>query len=455
MERFEFKVFKRKIVELLKHKKAPKDEFHPSKIATFLKKLKKEDEEEFFKHLKELPNEILGEVLLELPEPLKDEAIKKLPIEKLKEAIEELESDDATDLLKDIEEIDKNLEKQIYYNLSEDDREEIDQLSIYDERQAGAYMQLEVFEAYLEETISQAIERFRKRREEEEIENIQQVYVIDEDRHLKGIVPLSDLITFDFNKRFKEIIKEGKYAPISVRAKEPINDVIKKFEDLNLPVLAVIDDMGKLVGRITSDDIIDLIEEQATDQIYSLAGVEDEAEEEENIKIVTKKRAWWLFVNLWTAIIASVVIGLFDETIQKYVALAILMPIVASMGGNAGTQTLTVVVRKLALGEIEWHNAKEALVKESLIALFNGLIFAFIMGIIAWMWFNDTKLGFVISLAMVINLFAAGFFGATIPLFLKKIGADPAVGSSVLLTTVTDVVGFFAFLGLAKVILIK
>jgi magnesium transporter len=455
VERFEFKVFKRKIVELLKHKKAPKDEFHPSKIATFLKKLKKEDEEEFFKHLKELPNEILGEVLLELPEPLKDEAIKKLPIEKLKEAIEELESDDATDLLKDIEEIDKNLEKQIYYNLSEDDREEIDQLSIYDERQAGAYMQLEVFEAYLEETISQAIERFRKRREEEEIENIQQVYVIDEDRHLKGIVPLSDLITFDFNKRFKEIIKEGKYAPISVRAKEPINDVIKKFEDLNLPVLAVIDDMGKLVGRITSDDIIDLIEEQATDQIYSLAGVEDEAEEEENIKIVTKKRAWWLFVNLWTAIIASVVIGLFDETIQKYVALAILMPIVASMGGNAGTQTLTVVVRKLALGEIEWHNAKEALVKESLIALFNGLIFAFIMGIIAWMWFNDTKLGFVISLAMVINLFAAGFFGATIPLFLKKIGADPAVGSSVLLTTVTDVVGFFAFLGLAKVILIK
>lgn len=148
-------------------------------------------------------------------------------------------------------------------------------------------------------------------------------------------------------------------------------------------------------------------------------------------------------------------IGLFDETIQKYVALAVLMPIVASMGGNAGTQTLTVVVRKLALGEIDWDNAKEALIKETLIALFNGLIFAVVMGAIAWFWFNDHLLGVVIALAMVINLLAAGFFGAVIPLVLKKIGADPAVGSSVVLTTVTDVVGFFAFLGLAKIMLVN
>ncbi len=197
-----------------------------------------------------------------------------------------------------------------------------------------------------------------------------------------------------------------------------------------------------------------MIEDQATEQIYNLAGVEDEVEEEGDIKEITKKRAWWLLINLGTAILASFVIGLFDETIQKYVALAVLMPIVASMGGNAGTQTRTVVVRKLALGEIDWQNAKKALLQETLISLLNGFIFAVVMGAIAWVWFDDHLLGVVIAIAMVINLLAAGFFGAVIPLFLKKIGQDPAVGSSVLLTTVTDVVGFFAFLGLAKVMLV-
>ena len=454
MDKFKFSVVGEKIKNIIRNKKDV-PQLSSSEIADYLKKLKKEDEKSFYDYIKKLPSEFLGEVLLEMPESLKEDAIRHLDTKKLTDAVEELESDDATDLIKDIEEIDVNLERRIYEGLSEENKEDIDKLSIYDENQAGAYMQLEVFEANLNEKIEDAIKRLRKLKEEGELENIQQVYIVDDDRHLKAIVPLSDLITYDFNKRFKDIIKEGKYEPITVRATENIKDVIKKFEDYDLPVLAVIDDQGKLLGRITSDDIIDLIEEQATEQIYNLAGVEEEAEEEDDIKIVTKKRAWWLFINLWTAILASVVIGLFDQTIQKYVALAVLMPIVASMGGNAGTQTLTVVVRKLALGEIEWDNAKEALFKETMVSLINGLIFAFIMGVIAWVWFNDHILGFVIALAMVINLLAAGFFGAVIPLMLKKIGADPAVGSSVLLTTVTDVVGFFAFLGLAKLILVQ
>jgi len=453
MDKFKFSIVGEKIKNIIKNKKSEK--LSSPEIADFLKKLKKEDEKAFYEYLKKLPKEILGEVLLELPESIKDDAIRNLDAKKLTDAVEELESDDATDLIKDIEEVDESLERKVYENLSQEYKEDISKLSIYEESQAGAYMQLEVFEAKLDETIEDAVKRLRKLKNEGELENIQQVYVVDDDRHLKAIIPLGDLITFDFNKKFKDIIKKGNYEPITVRAAEPIKDVIKKFEDYDLPVIAVVDDQGKLLGRITSDDIIDLIEEQATEQIYNLAGVEEEAEEEDDIKIVTKKRAWWLFINLWTAILASIVIGLFDETIQKYVALAVLMPIVASMGGNAGTQTLTVVVRKLALGEIEWENAKEALIKESLIALFNGLIFAIIMGAIAWIWFGDHMLGVVIALAMIINLFAAGFFGATIPLFLKKIGADPAVGSSVLLTTVTDVVGFFAFLGLAKVILLS
>ncbi len=454
MDKIKFKEIGNKIKKIIKNKKDIKG-VAPSEIAAYLKKLKKEDSDRFLEYLKKLPPEVLGEVLLELPESLKEEAIRELSAEKLAVAIEELESDDATDLIKDIEEVDENLERKIYENLDEEQKEEIEKLSAYEEDQAGAYMQLEVFEARLDETIQEAISRLRRLKEEGELENIQQVYVVDEDRHLKAIIPLGDLITFDFKKRFKDIVKEGSYEPISVRATEPIKDVIKKFEDYNLPVLAVVDDNGRLLGRITSDDIIDLIEEQATEQLYNLAGVEEEAEEEDDIKIVTKKRAWWLFINLWTAIFASLVIGLFDETIQKYVALAVLMPIVASMGGNAGTQTLTVVVRKLALGEIDWDNAKEALYKETLVSLFNGLIFAVVMGAIAWVWFSDWMLGAVIAMAMVINLLAAGFFGAVIPLVLKKIGADPAVGSSVVLTTVTDVVGFFAFLGLAKLLLVK
>jgi magnesium transporter len=441
--------------ELEKFLSGKEQKVHPSDIAAYLKYLKHEDEQKFYEILHRLPKDLLGEVLLELPESIRDDAIEHLSAKELAQAIEELDSDDATDLVKDIEDVDEELEQRVLDNISEEYKEEIEELIAYDEDQAGAYMQTEVFKAYEDERIAQAIERLRRLKAEGELSNVHQVYVVDRDDKLKAIIPLEDLILYDFETKFSDIIHDKRYEPITVRADEPVGDLIKKFEDYDLAVVAVVDENGKLLGRITSDDIIDLVEEQATEQIYNLAGVDEEIEEEEDIKEVTKKRAWWLLINLGTAILASLVIGLFDETIQKYVALAVLMPIVASMGGNAGTQTLTVVVRKLALGEIDWKNAKAALLKETLIALLNGLIFAVVMGAIAWIWFSDHMLGIVIALAMVINLLAAGFFGAVIPLFLKKIGSDPAVGSSVLLTTVTDVVGFFAFLGLAKMMLVQ
>ena len=207
------------------------------------------------------------------------------------------------------------------------------------------------------------------------------------------------------------------------------------------------------MGRITSDDILDVIEESATDQIYQLAGVDDDFEHDDLIT-TAKKRGTWLFINLGTAILASIVIGLFDETIQAFVALAVLMPIVASMGGNAGTQTLAVMVRQMALGEISFDHSKEPIKKEVTISLINGSIFAVLIGIIAYFWFNIPLLGVVIGLSMIINLFSAGFFGALIPLTLQKFNIDPAVASTVLLTTVTDIVGFFSFLMLAKIILL-
>ena len=222
----------------------------------------------------------------------------------------------------------------------------------------------------------------------------------------------------------------------------------------NLNAIAVVDDSGRLIGRITSDDIYDIIQESATEQIFNLAGVNDDVEQDEDIFEIGKSRAMWLAINLVTAVAASLVIGMFDKTIQSIVALAVLMPIVASMGGNAGTQTLTVTVRKMALGDIEGSDARKTIYKEIVISLANGFIFALIIGIVAYFWFHIPLLGVVIALSMIINLISAGFFGSVIPLILQKMDIDPAIGSTVLLTTVTDVVGFFSFLGLASIILL-
>ena len=261
------------------------------------------------------------------------------------------------------------------------------------------------------------------------------------------------MILFDFSKTFREQLESKEFR--SVEVSSPIEEVASMFEQYDLSVLPVVDRQGHLVGRITSDDIYDVIEDRATEQIYNLAGVNDEVEQDEDLLEVFKKRASWLLINLFTAILASIVIGMFDETLVAFVSLAILMPIVASMGGNAGTQTLTVMVRKMALGDIDVVNAKDAVIKEATVALLNGFIFAVLMGIVAYIWFDVPRLGLVIGLAMIFNLLIAGLFGAFIPLMLKRMNIDPAVGSSVLLTTATDVFGFLSFLGLASLMLIK
>lgn len=318
-------------------------------------------------------------------------------------------------------------------------------------------MQTELFSAKLNETVGESIQRLKTAKANDELINIHQVFVVNEEKSLIASISLEDLIIFDFDKTYEEILNQAdefKYKPFKVSDNTHIDEVAKQVEQYDLNVVAVVGYQDMLMGRITSDDILDVIEQNATEQMYQLAGVNEGFEHEDNLITTAKKRAIWLFLNLGTAILASLVIGLFDQTIQAYVALAILMPIVASMGGNAGTQTLAVMVRQLALGDIELENAKDAVKKEVFISLVNGLLFAIIMGIIAWIWFDEKLLGLVIALSMVVNLFSAGFFGASIPLVLKKFNIDPAVGSTVLLTTVTDIVGFFSFLMLAKVILL-
>ncbi len=432
------------------------DTLHPSDIAYSLKKIEKNSQDDFVYVLKNIPEDILGDVILELPEKLRDYAYSELSIEKLTDAVDELESDDQTDILQEIEEMDQNKAKEIYDGLEEDDQKEIDWLKRYEEEEAGAYMQTELFSANINETLSYSIERLRVAKEEDELENIHQVYIVDDNKTLIASILLEDLIIFDYKKTYKQVIQEhepNKFKPFKVNDDENINDVAKQFEKYDLSVVAVVGYQNMLMGRITSDDILDVIEESATEQMYQLAGVDDDFEHDD-LFTTAKKRAMWLFINLGTAILASIVIGFFDETIQAYVALAILMPIVASMGGNAGTQTLAVMVRQMALGEIDFENSKDAIKKEVFISIFNGIIFATVVGFIAYFWFNTVLLGVVIALSMIINLFSAGFFGASIPLILKKYNIDPAIGSTVLLTTVTDIVGFFSFLMLAKLILL-
>lgn len=429
------------------------DELHPSEIANLLKDL---DEKSFEEAVLSIPKDLIADVALELPDRYFGDVIESFTSEEIAESLNELESDDQTDFIQELEERDEEKAKEVFDALNDEEKADIIQLKRYRDEEAGAYMQTEVYTAKLEQNVHDVIRDFARLRRKEELENVTYLFVTDEHEKLHYGVGLDHLLIFDFTKTLAENINENPehYRPILATDHEKIDDVVQKFQKYDLASMPIVNEKGRLLGRITSDDIYDIINERATDQMYHLAGVNDDAEEDENIFKAGKSRAIWLGVNLVTAVIASIVIGLFESTLQSIVALAILMPIVASMGGNAGTQSLTVVVRQLALGDIAKHDAFRTIKKEVLLSLSNGLLFALIMGIIASIWFDKGMLGVVIGLSMIINLLNAGFFGSVVPLLLKRMDVDPAIGSTVVLTTVTDVVGFFSFLGLATLILL-
>lgn len=429
------------------------EELHPSEIANLLKDM---DESSFDIAIATIPNELIADVALELPDRYFGDIIESYTPKELAESLSELESDDQTDFIQELEEIDEEVAKEVFEHLDEDDQADILQLKQYSEDEAGAYMQTEVYMAGFEQNVHDVINDFAYLRKQGELENVQYLFVADAGKKLKYGIGLDSLLVFDFKKTLRENIEESpdQYQVVSAEDHEDINDVVKKFQEYDITSIPVIDKSGTLLGRITSDDVYDIISEQATDQMYHLAGVDDDAEEDDDIIRAGKTRAVWLAVNLVTAIVASLVIGMFEETLQSLVALAILMPIVASMGGNAGTQSLTVVVRQLALGDIAKNDAFRTIKKEVILSLANGIIFAIVMGIIASIWFDRGMLGIVMAISMIINLLSAGFFGSMVPLLLKRMGVDPAIGSTVILTTVTDIVGFFSFLGLATIILI-
>jgi magnesium transporter len=428
------------------------DELHPSQIANYLKDLKNE---QFSQAVKTIPKELIGDVTLELPDRYFEDIVKSFNVTELTIAVSQLQSDDQTDFMQELEDVNLDVAKAVFNNLDFKDQKDITQLKKYSENESGAYMQTELFCANENIFLKDLIIEYKELKHKDKLENIYSLFIIDNNNRLKYSIRLDSLLIFDFEKTIKENIdnQDEKYIPIFAKDYDNIKIAVQKIQEFDLNVLAIVNINNELVGRITSDDVYDIINEQATDQMYNLAGVHEDAEEDEDIFQAGKTRASWLGINLITAILASFVIALFEQTLQTYVALAILMPIIASMGGNAGTQTLTVVVRQLALGDIAQNDAKRTIKKEVLLSLANGAIFAIIVGLVSAIWFNTALLGVVMALSMIINILSAGFFGSIIPLALKKFDIDPAIGSTVILTTITDVFGFFSFLGLATLIL--
>ncbi|EAH7585462.1 magnesium transporter [Campylobacter lari] len=420
-----------------------------------LKTIKRYNEELYLQTLKSFDTYTLANVATITPEHILEDILEHLSITKIAKAVEELESDDATDLIKRFEELNPQKTLAILNRLSSEDKEEILRLKNYDENTAGAYMQTEIFTASIDESIEKAIKRYRILKHSGQVDQIFQVYIINNQGKLCNAINLSDLLLWDFKLSFADIIKNNneRYKSYSIKDHEDIQKAIDIVEDYDLSVLAVVNDDGVLLGRITYDDIHDLIQENATEQIYNLAGVDADVEEESAFK-AAKARAFWLMINLTTSLISANIISLFSGEIEQLVALAVLMPIVASMGGNTGSQALAVTVRKLSLNEVEFKDAKKVILRESGISLLNGFIFASIMSVIAFIWFKTALLGLVIALSMLINLALAGFVGSFVPLTLKKFKIDPAVGSSVVITAITDGLGFFSFLLLAKMILL-
>jgi len=428
-------------------------DLHPSEISKLLKDL---DKTSFNAAIQMIPKEMIGEVALQLPNRYFSDIVDSFTAQELAIAVNELESDDQTDFMQDLEAVNDKVAQAVFSQLNENTQEDILYLKKYKAGKAGAYMQTEVYTADLDQSVHDVIRDFADLRQVNQLKNIRYLFVTDKDKKLHYGIGLEHLLVFDFQKTLRENIEahSKEFRQITSYDNEKIENVVQKFREYDLDTMPIINENGILLGRITSDDIYDIMNVQATDQMYHLAGVDDDTEEAEDIIKSGISRAVWLSFNLLTAIAASLVIGLFEETLQSFVALAILMPIVASMGGNAGTQSLTVVVRQLTLGNITKSNALRTIKKEVSISVVNGILFAIIMGLIASVWFDKAMLGVVIALSMLINLLSAGFFGSVVPLMLKKLNLDPAIGSTVILTTVTDVVGFFSFLGLATIILL-
>jgi magnesium transporter len=388
-----------------------------------------------------------GEILSELDESIREEVIALLTPQVLQEAVRELDSDDVVDLIEDLED---DQQEQILGALEDADRLAVEQALTYPEYSAGRLMQREVVMAPEHWTVGQAIDYLRRTPEDQLPDQFYHIVMVDPRLHPVGNVTLGKLMRSKRDTPLKDLLEET-FQIIPATRHE--GDVAYAFNQYHLISAPVVDEEGRLIGVITIDDAMIVLDEELEEDILRLAGV-GEGSLSDRVAETTKQRLPWLAVNLVTAIAASLVIAQFEAAIAQIVALAVLMPIVASMGGNAGTQSLTVAVRAIATKDLTGANVWRVIRRECLVGLVNGAIFALIMGIVGLLWFGSPALGGVIAVAMVVNLVVAGLAGTGIPILLERIGIDPALASGAFVTTVTDVVGFFAFLGLAAWVLL-
>jgi magnesium transporter len=379
--------------------------------------------------------------LNEVDDTVREEILEELEPETVAEGVRELESDDAVELLEGLDEEDQ---EEILEKLPASERDALERSLEYPENSAGRRMQTEFIAVPPDWTVGQAIDYMRETPDLPQ--RFYEIYAVDAAQHWQGAVSLDVLLRARRPVPLAELIDEDRRR-ISVMDDQ--EEVARLFGKYNLVAAPVVDTANRLVGVITIDDVVDVIEEEADEDLKALGGVTSDEELSDNVWTIARGRFNWLLVNLATAFLASSVLGLFEGQLEQMVALAVLAPIVASQGGNAATQTMTVAVRALATRELGSNNAFRVVMRESLVGLVNGLAFAVITGIAAFAWFKIPALGVVIGLAMVCNLVAGALGGILIPMVLERVRADPAVASGTFVTTITDVVGFFSFLGIA------
>ncbi len=418
------------------------DGMHPADIADLLEQISDSDRA----RLVELCGRDLdGEILSELDEGVREDVIGTMDPDALADAMRALESDDVVDI---IEDLDAPQQEAILEALDDADRIAVERAMTYPEYSAGRLMQREVVAVPEHWTVGQAIDHLRAAASLPE--QFYHLFLVNPRMEPVGYVTLGRLLSSRREVALKDITEDSFR---TFDATEDEENIAYAFNHYHLISAPVVDADGRLVGMITIDDAMQVLDEEHEEDMMRLAGV-GEGSMADNVTETTRQRFPWLAVNLATAILASAVIALFEDTISRYVALAVLMPIIASMGGNAGTQSLTVAVRALATRDLTGSNVWRVIRREVMVGLANGLAFAVIMGLVGVFWFGVPMLGAVIALAMVINLVIAGLAGIIIPVLLDRAGVDPALGSGAFVTTVTDVVGFFAFLGLASWLLL-
>ncbi len=414
------------------------EDVHPADILDIIH----EEENNLAKILKRLPDWMITDIIEEEDDSEKYELLKNFSERKQRNILGQMSSDEITDL---IGALDKEESKDVLQKISEEERKEVCTLLTYDADTAGGIMATEFIAIKEEMSIRETLKYLQKAALE--AESVSYVYVVDNNGILKGVVSLRDIVCTNFNTKISEITNTN---VITLRYDMDQEEVANTFEKYGFLSMPVVDEKEKLLGIVTADDAFEVLKEELTEDIHRLGGIDEEEKVDGTLSESIKSRLPWLLVNLVTAILAASVVGLFEGTIFQVVSLATFMPIVAGMGGNAGTQSLTIVVRGIALGELTGKNAKRIFLKELLVGLITGIAIGAIISILGYIWEKNVIFGIVIGIAMILNMMAATMSGFIVPVILKKIKVDPALASAVFVTTVTDVLGFFFFLGLAS-----